>query len=57
MQPILTKDLSDALCASESLELEVIDPVSQRVYLIVDVELHRRATEALRSQEDDWAAI
>jgi hypothetical protein len=39
MQRILTKDLSDALHASETLGLEVIDPVSQRVYLIVDTEV------------------
>ena len=57
MQPILTKDLSDALYASETRKVEVIDPVSKRVYLIVDAELYRRATDALRRQEDDWTAI
>lgn len=57
MQPILSKDLTDALDASESSELEVIDPATNRVYFIVDVELHQRARAALRQQELDWAAI
>jgi len=48
----LTKELSEALQASGQHALEVIDPQTNRTYLIVDSEMHRRAMEALRQQED-----
>ena len=32
--------------------IEVEDPETQRVYFLTDVELHRRAVDSLRQQED-----
>lgn len=48
----LNKELALALKAAGSDGLEVIDPDSNRVYVIVDEELHRRARRALRAEED-----
>ncbi len=53
----LTTELADAVRTSSSSGLEVIDPSTNRIYVILDEETHRRAMEALRQQEDDWAAI
>ncbi|MCA9202652.1 MAG: hypothetical protein KDA59_06395 [Planctomycetales bacterium] len=51
----LTPELVSALHATGDGELEVIDPLSNRLYLIVDGETHRRAMEALRRQQDHEA--
>ena len=48
----LTKELASALHATGNDRLEVVDPETNRVYLIVDEETHRRATLALRAQQD-----
>jgi predicted transcriptional regulator len=48
----LTKELADALHAIGDHELEVVDPVTSRSYVLVDSETHRRAMEALRRQQD-----
>lgn len=48
----LSKELVSALHAMGDGELEVIDPETQRVYVLVDCETHRRAMEALRRQQD-----
>jgi len=48
----LSHDLSLALHASGDRELEVLDPQTQRSYVVVDAELHREAMEALRRQQD-----
>lgn len=48
----LTKELAAALHATGEGELEVVDPETLRLYLIVDSEIHRRAMEALRCQQD-----
>ena len=48
----LSKELSDALNASQANEIEAVDPTSGRVYFIVDGETHRQAMEALRRQQD-----
>jgi len=43
----LPKELSDALLANGTGELEVIDPQTQRTYVICDVSLHRNAKRVL----------
>ncbi len=48
----LSKELADALHATGESELEVVDPDTNRTYMIVDSEIHRRAMEALRRQQD-----
>ena len=48
----LTKDLIVALHATEDNELEVVDPETQRTYLVVDANIHRKAMDALRRQQD-----
>ena len=48
----LSKELTDALHATGESELEVVDPETNRTYMIVDSETHRRAMEALRRQQD-----
>lgn len=40
------------LHAAGERELEVVDPSTNRTYVIVDSEIHRRAMEALRRQQD-----
>lgn len=52
MTPRLSKDLAEALHASGSRELEVVDPDSNRTYFVVDAEIHRQAMAALRRQQD-----
>ncbi|MCO6456069.1 MAG: hypothetical protein J5I93_12285 [Pirellulaceae bacterium] len=48
----LTKELAAALHATGESELEVVDPDTQRMYVVVDVEIHRQAMHALRRQQD-----
>ena len=48
----LSKQLADALHASGDDSLEVVDPRSNRTYVLVDGDTHRRAMEALRRQQD-----
>ena len=48
----LTKELTEALRATNVGELEVVDPETQRTYVVVDGEIHRQAMEALRRQQD-----
>lgn len=48
----LNKELADALQAAGGESLEVVDPVTNRVYRIIDEETHRRAMRALRAQQD-----
>ena len=48
----LSKELADALHATGESELEVVDPDTNRTYTIVDSEIHLRAMEALRRQQD-----
>ncbi len=48
----LTKELSAALHATGDTRLEVIDPETNRIYVLIDGETHRRAMEALRRQQD-----
>ncbi|MCA9079998.1 MAG: hypothetical protein KDA58_05535 [Planctomycetaceae bacterium] len=55
MSPQLPPDIAEALHANPG-DCRVIDPSTQRVYVLVDDETHRRAMRALREQED-FAAI
>lgn len=48
----LAQDLTAALHANGGSELEVVDPETQRTYLVVDAHLHRMAMDALRRQPD-----
>jgi|GEM_PF-645817 hypothetical protein len=51
----LSKELADALLATGESELELVDPDTQQTYFLVEGEMHRRATEALRRQQDQHA--
>lgn len=48
----LTKELAAALHATGGSELEVVDPDTQRIYVVVDAEIHRQAMDALHRQQD-----
>jgi hypothetical protein len=48
----LSKELASALHAAGNDGLQVVDPDTNRVYLIVDEDTHRRAMNALRAQQD-----
>lgn len=52
MIPKLPKELASALHANGPDGLEVIDPTTNRVYMIVDGETYRQAMIALRRQKD-----
>lgn len=52
MNAKLTKELTAALHASGECALEVVDPETSRLYVIVDGETHRQAMDALRRQQD-----
>jgi len=47
MTPQLSKELSDALLASDAEELEVVDPQTQRLYVICDPGMHQQARRVL----------
>ena len=51
----LPKEITDKLHAARG-ELRVTDPSTDRVYVLIDDETHRRAMNALKLQED-WEAI
>ena len=48
----LTKELATALRAADDHDLEVVDPETQRTYFLVNSDVHRRAMDALRRQQD-----
>jgi hypothetical protein len=48
----LTKELAAALNATGESQLEVVDPDTQRMYFVVDADIHRQAMTALRRQQD-----
>jgi hypothetical protein len=48
----LSQEQADALHSAESTELEVVDPTTNRTYVIVDGETHRQAMDALRRVQD-----
>jgi len=47
-----TKELSAALHATGDQRLAVIDPETNRIYMLVDGETHCRAMAALQRQQD-----
>lgn len=51
----LNKDLLAALHEAGNQGLEVVDPETSRVYVIVDGDTHRRAMEALNREQDRFA--
>ena len=51
----LSKEFADALRANGEQELEVIDPATNHVYVVVDSQTHRQAMAALRRQQDHEA--
>jgi hypothetical protein len=51
----LNKEMVAALRTSGDEGLEVVDPETQRVYVVVDANVHRKAMEALRCQQDRQA--
>ena len=51
----LPKEITDELHAARG-ELRLTDPSTDRVYVLIDDETHRRAMHALKLQED-WEAI
>ena len=51
----LPKEITDELHATCG-ELRLTDPSTDRVYVLIDDETHRRAMHALKLQED-WEAI
>ena len=48
----LSQDILDALQAANGGEVEALDPVTGRIYFVVDDQTHRRAMQALKQQED-----
>ncbi|MBI1346420.1 hypothetical protein GC163_09025 [bacterium] len=48
----LTKELAAALNATGENGLEVVDPDTQRTYFVVEADIHRRAMDALRRQQN-----
>ena len=48
----LSKELADALNASGGNQLELIDPTTNRMYVVVDSQTHRKAMAALQRQQD-----
>ena len=56
MTPKLTEEMRQALQQQPDGPVEVPDDRSQRVYVLIDADLHRRAMTALRQQQD-WESI
>ncbi len=52
----LSKELQEALHNSTGDDVELVDPTTNRVYVLIDYDLHARAMVALRQQQD-WEAI
>jgi hypothetical protein len=52
MTPKLSQELADALNAAGNGELEVVNPNNNRVYFLVDADIHLRAMDALRRQHE-----
>ena len=56
MTPKLNTELSDALHESGG-ELEVVDPTTNRIYVVVDQTVLKRAKEVLQRQEEELSLI
>ena len=51
MTPKLTEEQSAAIDASKVGSVPVVHPVSNRVYFVVDAEIHKKAMDALHKRE------
>lgn len=51
MIPKLSKELVEALHANGNRGLEVVDPINNRTYFLVDGDVHRQAMNALQTQQ------
>ena len=56
MTPKLTDEMRQALQQQPGGPVEIPDDESQRVYVLIDAELHERAMRALQQQQD-WESI
>ena len=56
MIPKLTEEMRQALEQQSAGPVEISDDRSQRVYVLIDAELHQRAMTALQQQQD-WESI
>lgn len=56
MTPKLTEEMRQALEQRSAGPVEIPDDKSQRVYVLIDSELHQRAMTALQQQQD-WESI
>ena len=52
MTPKLTDEMREALQQQPAGPVEIPDDETQRVYVLIDAELHQRAMRALQRQED-----
>ncbi len=52
MTPKLTEELANALRANSPDRLKVLDPTTNRVYVIVDEEICQQAFDALRRESE-----
>lgn len=48
----LNSEISNALIASGDARLKVVDPTTNRVYVLLDEETHTQAMQALEAMED-----
>jgi len=51
----ITRELAEALHASEGNEIEVIDPETQQRYVLIGSEIYHQAKDALRREQDRHA--
>ena len=56
MTPELSEDMRAALHARQGDDLQLVDPQTHRVYVLVDFEKHVKAMQALREQSD-WKSV
>ena len=56
MTPKLTDEMRKALQKQPAGPVEIPDDETQRVYVLIDAELHQRAMTALQQQQD-WESI
>lgn len=56
MSPELTQEMRAALQAANGQDLQVIDPKTKHVYVLMDCKKHSQAMDALQAQED-WESV
>jgi hypothetical protein len=57
MKAKLTNEIRLAMCEHPGEPVTVEDDQTQKVYVLVEQDLHQRAMAALRRQEDDFASL